>query len=86
MIINTRFYYHINCRNLDHDIAVGDVNNDKLDDFFIGNASGSSGKMFIQNKDGTLEFRRGHGNRIVYMKMQVVYSSMLIMTETLIYL
>ena len=41
------------------DIAVGDVNNDKLDDFFIGNASGSSGKLFIQNKDGTFRIQNG---------------------------
>ena len=34
-------------------ITVGDVNNDDLDDFFIGNASGSPGKLFIQSKDGT---------------------------------
>jgi hypothetical protein len=40
-------------------IAVGDVNNDKLDDFFIGNASGSSGKLFIQKKDGTFRVQKG---------------------------
>jgi enediyne biosynthesis protein E4 len=40
-------------------IAVGDSNNDNLDDFFIGNASGSSGKMFIQNKDGTFRVQSG---------------------------
>jgi hypothetical protein len=40
-------------------IAVGDVNNDKLDDFFIGNASGSSGKLFIQNKNGTFKVQKG---------------------------
>jgi len=40
-------------------IAVGDVNNDKLDDFFIGNASGSSGKLFIQNKDCTFRVQKG---------------------------
>ena len=41
------------------DIAVGDVNEDKLDDFFIGNASGSSGRMFIQNLDGTFRIQNG---------------------------
>lgn len=40
-------------------IAAGDVNGDKLDDFFIGNASGSSGKLFIQNKDGTFRVQKG---------------------------
>jgi hypothetical protein len=45
------------------DIAVGDVNNDKLDDFFIGNASGSSGKLFIQNKDCTFGVQKGPWNQ-----------------------
>jgi hypothetical protein len=40
-------------------IAAGDVNKDKLDDFFIGNASGSSGKLFIQNADGTFRIQNG---------------------------
>jgi hypothetical protein len=40
-------------------IAVGDVNNDKLDDFFIGNASGSSGELFIQNNDCTFRVQKG---------------------------
>jgi hypothetical protein len=40
-------------------IAVGDVNNDKLDDFFIGNASGSPGKLFIQNRDGSFRIQKG---------------------------
>jgi hypothetical protein len=40
-------------------ITTGDINNDKLDDFFIGNASGSSGKLFIQNSDGTFGDRKG---------------------------
>ena len=33
-------------------ITVGDINNDQLQDFFIGGAAGQSGGIFIQNKDG----------------------------------
>ena len=41
------------------DIAESDINNDKLDDFFIGNASGSSGKLFVQNMDGSFRVQKG---------------------------
>jgi len=34
-------------------IAVGDVNNDGRDDFFIGGAFEQSGEIFLQNKDGS---------------------------------
>ena len=40
-------------------IAVGDVNNDNLEDFFICNATRSSGQLFVQNDDGS--FRIQHG-------------------------
>lgn len=36
-------------------ISVGDVNDDNLDDFFVGGASGQSGKLFIQKKDGSFQ-------------------------------
>ncbi|MEO0553906.1 MAG: CRTAC1 family protein [Bacteroidota bacterium] len=34
-------------------ISVGDVNNDDLEDFFVGGASGQSGAIYTQNKDGS---------------------------------
>ncbi len=33
-------------------LAVGDINNDGLDDFFIGGASQSAGAIYVQNKEG----------------------------------
>jgi enediyne biosynthesis protein E4 len=33
-------------------ISVGDINGDRLDDFFIGGASGQSGSLFLQGKQG----------------------------------
>lgn len=40
-------------------LAVGDVNNDGLEDFFIGNGAGSSSKMYMQKADGTFEILNG---------------------------
>jgi len=40
-------------------VAVGDINNDNLDDFFVGNATGSLGIMYIQNTKGTFEVFNG---------------------------
>ncbi len=34
-------------------LAKGDVNGDGLEDFFVGNASGDTAKLFIQQKNGT---------------------------------
>ena len=34
-------------------ISVGDVNRDGLEDFFVGGAAGSTGSIFIQQKNGT---------------------------------
>ncbi|MEQ6121252.1 VCBS repeat-containing protein [Reichenbachiella sp. MALMAid0571] len=33
-------------------LSIGDVNNDGLDDFYIGGAKGQSGELFIQQKNG----------------------------------
>ena len=34
-------------------LTVGDVNNDGIEDFFIGNASGSAAALYLQKEDGT---------------------------------
>jgi len=34
-------------------LAIGDLNNDKLDDFFVGGAHGQPGTIFIQGKEGS---------------------------------
>jgi len=34
-------------------MATGDINGDKLEDFFVGGARGQAGAFFIQNKNGT---------------------------------
>ncbi len=34
-------------------LAVADVNNDGLDDFFVGNAKGAVAALYLQNKDGS---------------------------------
>lgn len=34
-------------------LAVADVNNDGLDDFFVGNANGASSSLYIQKKNGS---------------------------------
>jgi len=36
-------------------LAVGDINRDKLEDFFVGGAMGQSGEIFFQQNDGTFK-------------------------------
>ena len=36
-------------------LAVGDVDNDGLEDFYIGGAKGSSGKLFLQDENGAFK-------------------------------
>ncbi|MEC3966212.1 VCBS repeat-containing protein [Muricauda sp. SYSU M84420] len=48
---------HMHSRN-GPGIAVGDVDNDGLDDFYVGGAAGSSGQLFLQ--DSTGDFQEGN--------------------------
>jgi hypothetical protein len=41
------------------DIALGDINNDRLEDFYIGNASKSKGGLFVQDKNGSFGIQKG---------------------------
>lgn len=41
------------------DMAVGDINNDDLEDFFVGNAASNAAKMFIQQSNGTFTIQQG---------------------------
>ncbi|WP_235294562.1 VCBS repeat-containing protein [Portibacter lacus] len=36
-------------------VAVGDINGDQREDFFLGGAAGSAGKLFLQNTSGTFD-------------------------------
>ncbi len=36
-------------------ISVGDINNDQLEDFYIGGASGQEGAIFLQNEKGSFD-------------------------------
>ncbi|MCB0642413.1 MAG: VCBS repeat-containing protein, partial [Phaeodactylibacter sp.] len=38
-------------------LSVGDVNGDDLDDFFVGGAMGQAGALYLQQPDGSLQFK-----------------------------
>ncbi|GAA4933823.1 VCBS repeat-containing protein [Algibacter agarivorans] len=40
-------------------LAVADVNNDGLDDFYVGNAHKSKGSLYLQNRDGSYSEKEG---------------------------
>ena len=40
-------------------LAVGDVNNDSLEDFYLGSAKGNSAQLFLQRKEGTFQLSDG---------------------------
>ncbi len=40
-------------------LTVGDINGDGLDDFFVGNAAGSTSQMYIQNETGSFTVFEG---------------------------
>ena len=40
-------------------LALGDSNNDGMEDFYVGGAKGQSGQLFIQNKKGEFDIKSG---------------------------
>ena len=52
MILKGRFYFLIKCQLLGPGLAVGDVDGNGLEDFFIGGSIGQSGSIFLQSEDG----------------------------------
>ncbi|WP_282134264.1 VCBS repeat-containing protein [Seonamhaeicola maritimus] len=40
-------------------LTVGDINGDGLEDFFVGNATGSSASMYVQNENGSFSVMSG---------------------------
>ena len=65
-------------------MAVGDVNNDGLEDFYIGGAKGHPGKLYIQTNDGFKALIPSPGQKILIAKMLKRYFLMLIMMAILI--
>ncbi|MDO6810071.1 VCBS repeat-containing protein [Zobellia galactanivorans] len=61
---------HMHSRN-GPGVAVADIDGDGLEDFFVGGASGQSGKVFHQNEDGT--FRSGMGFEAMFEDMGALF-------------
>ena len=51
-------------------LAIGDVNDDGYDDFFIGGAIGQSGELYFQKVTGTVFFEKYKGEAFDYDKEQ----------------
>ena len=55
-------------------IVVGDANGDGLDDFYVGNAKGQSGALYIQHKDATFRKIRGPWEQdVAYEDLGVIF-------------
>ncbi|MFY0650604.1 MAG: VCBS repeat-containing protein [Cyclobacteriaceae bacterium] len=39
-------------------LSIGDINNDNLDDFYLGGAMGQPGKMYLQQNDGSFQRKK----------------------------
>ncbi len=54
-------------------MAVGDINNDKLDDIFIGGGAGQASKLYYQQKDGSFKIDSLIGENINAEKVKAIF-------------